>query len=1253
MSEVKDLTRWNRAGLNRFIYLNGNAVEYLEILRQRLVKNFPESTGHGKWLNPAEQVPANEEKAEGETLIQRQERLSNREERIVEMYHQDRRDWAWEITRTFARSCHILTGYADAYANEGYLGTATQWNHVRRLVEMLGYYPAPPASASTKLVLEAKQSKSGLVKKGWQVKYKPPDGGDKIIFETLSDIVVDPALNGLRPNGWNQSDEPVLSAEHDETAYGGRQFSELANGPAIDILGVEGDSVTKLNELSVEADGIFKIKDFPDLDPDTVGPVIGIGQGSLWEWKAKADIVVNFAPEGDWSALADSAESSLFQIAEKSAQYLADDSGNSWEMAESLKEEIEKVEMSLDPDVYLATSLRDLFVSEVIAPGVVVTSWHTKPGSSVSPGQVAMIFSESRDQRDDEGVVAAEAATVAGIEKQSKAIHLLPSSIPYEWSTWSKGEARLMVSPHWKRKCWLNGKDVIRTVEPHGFSADSFVGWVIEYDLSLVDVLLDEGTSVVNIADVGGLLHIRIFDEEGTMAVDKWEDAYGARDMLFSGDALIFLKDLGPLSALPVVSEEEKRIIIEYAFLCAGYSKWRHAKVIEVDKRSLRLKVKGLVPQEKGVKIYELRPIEGSVIPANHDAVVLVEDEGEGISLEDVAPDIKIDDSGSIFSINKVLTGDMTDSDGGGGGLLPPASLPEIGSFLFPSPMLPMDLVKAAVDLMLSIGVMAIPSTEEIVIKGMPFGGLLEQAASLDDAADSLYEMLNELEGIVHKHSPTGEPYWKNIDDTIEDSVYDGNPEDYYLDTDPAKPNLLLDEDHMPIPQPTSIEVQLVVWNDDFAGDVGSIKSALKEMLGKPEGKESAKLFQKLTEDIVDKGPLLAVPREPIVKAVSELKDPLYIFNGNSKIGVGDWVVCEFSSDVRRALKVKTVDWSADIDETETFSLTFEALPDEKELRKVYTDFRSELIAKEATLNITQVEDEIELEKVPESLKVGHEILLTAEGKDPVEAKVESIDGKKIKLNVSPIDFKKGELIIRGNIVDAGHGELKPAKILGSGNAVKSNQEFTLKVEAVSFIADPTKGSGVAAAIDVEVAGQRWKQVSTLKDSAPDDKHYVVRMTEDGYVKIIFGDGQFGRRLPTDRNNVRVRCREGSGLPGNVPSGSLEKPVNPHRLIDKVLQPQLAAGGGDMEDLNSLRENAPPTLLTLERAVSLLDFSHLASAQSSVWQAMAYNDVMHEGRMERVTVVIVPAGGAISDGIKKDVRSFLQKHALREFMSMS
>ena len=112
-----DLTRWNRAGLRRFRYVDGNAVTFLELLRAELADRFPH------WQEV--------------TALPLAETEGERQERMLEQYRALRRDWAWEIARVLARSSHVLTEHLDAYANEGFLGTATQWDTVRRLVERL------------------------------------------------------------------------------------------------------------------------------------------------------------------------------------------------------------------------------------------------------------------------------------------------------------------------------------------------------------------------------------------------------------------------------------------------------------------------------------------------------------------------------------------------------------------------------------------------------------------------------------------------------------------------------------------------------------------------------------------------------------------------------------------------------------------------------------------------------------------------------------------------------------------------------------------------------------------------------------------------------------------------------------------------------------------------------------------------------------------------------------------------------------
>lgn len=232
------------------------------------------------------------------------------------------------------------------------------------------------------------------------------------------------------------------------------------------------------------------------------------------------------------------------------------------------------------------------------------------------------------------------------------------------------------------------------------------------------------------------------------------------------------------------------------------------------------------------------------------------------------------------------------------------------------------------------------------------------------------------------------------------------------------------------------------------------------------------------------------------------------------------------------------------------------------------------------------------------------------------------------------LGFTLGNTLISANVVRAGHGVAREVKVLGSGNAAALNQRFVLEVDDVAFVADAAMPKGVRADIEVLVGSRTWTQVATLRDSRPSDAHYQLRMTEDKFLSIQFGDGVNGRRLPTGNNNVRIGFRSGHGLQGNLLRGSLTKLAKPHRYIDDFRQPFDSRGGNDMEELADLRSNAPLSTLTLNRAVSLADFSNLTQAQASVWQAQAVRKSPRRGVLGRVKVVVVPAGGLLFDDIQ-------------------
>nr|WP_321465815.1 baseplate J/gp47 family protein [uncultured Desulfobulbus sp.] len=271
--------------------------------------------------------------------------------------------------------------------------------------------------------------------------------------------------------------------------------------------------------------------------------------------------------------------------------------------------------------------------------------------------------------------------------------------------------------------------------------------------------------------------------------------------------------------------------------------------------------------------------------------------------------------------------------------------------------------------------------------------------------------------------------------------------------------------------------------------------------------------------------------------------------------------------------------------------------------------------------------------------------LLVSNGATVIQTRAEEVAANGGWLLLSeppPSGTTIGNLEIMANVVQAGHGEARPWRVLGSGDGSRNNQSFTVEVEDLSFVADTAMASGVRAALEVVIGSETWTQVDNLKDSSASDAHYQVRSNEDGYAVVEFGDGRHGRRLPSGSNNIRARLRQGVGMSGNLDPGSLVKPVQPHPLIAAVLQPMASSGGNDREDNADLRRNAPASLLALNRAVSIEDAAQLARSHPSVWQAAAFRLKPGLGRRERLEVVVMAAGGGfLSTSLKQTVQSWL------------
>jgi predicted phage baseplate assembly protein len=128
---------------------------------------------------------------------------------------------------------------------------------------------------------------------------------------------------------------------------------------------------------------------------------------------------------------------------------------------------------------------------------------------------------------------------------------------------------------------------------------------------------------------------------------------------------------------------------------------------------------------------------------------------------------------------------------------------------------------------------------------------------------------------------------------------------------------------------------------------------------------------------------------------------------------------------------------------------------------------------------------------------------------------------------------------------------------------------------------------------------------STFLRHGPTERIYITRTDDDGKTTVQFGDGKTGARLPTGQNNVLAAYRQGIGSAGLVRAGQLGLLMTRPLGVREVTNPLDATGAADPESGDDIRQNAPLTLRTLDRIVSLQDYEDFARAFSGITKALA------------------------------------------------
>ena len=188
--------------------------------------------------------------------------------------------------------------------------------------------------------------------------------------------------------------------------------------------------------------------------------------------------------------------------------------------------------------------------------------------------------------------------------------------------------------------------------------------------------------------------------------------------------------------------------------------------------------------------------------------------------------------------------------------------------------------------------------------------------------------------------------------------------------------------------------------------------------------------------------------------------------------------------------------------------------------------------------------------------------------------------------------------------VSATHGETAE-EVLGSGDASIPYQRFKLKQPPLTHMGVVNSPSGVESSLDVRIDGVRWHEVNQLYGAGPKDRVYSTQTDEGGASTVVFGNGRTGARPPTGQENIHAQYRKGIGRAGLVEADQITLvPVRP-RGLRSVTNPLPSTDAQDPEQVAEIRENAPLTVLTLDRLVSLQDYEDFAKAFGGITKALA------------------------------------------------
>lgn len=173
--------------------------------------------------------------------------------------------------------------------------------------------------------------------------------------------------------------------------------------------------------------------------------------------------------------------------------------------------------------------------------------------------------------------------------------------------------------------------------------------------------------------------------------------------------------------------------------------------------------------------------------------------------------------------------------------------------------------------------------------------------------------------------------------------------------------------------------------------------------------------------------------------------------------------------------------------------------------------------------------------------------------------------------------------------------------------------------------------------LQLEIDGKPWTEVTSFAYSGENDKHFMVETSDDGIPYILFNS----KNIPTDGQITKASCYITQGSVGNISMNSITSvPSEISSKLDSatISNPEVAGGGANYEDIQTLKQNIPLSIRTTGVAITKQDFIDQAMLVDGVREAALEYECG-----KKMTLYIAAANGLIAaDDILEQVKNRLK-----------